>query len=137
MSDRSRGSRSPNSNSPIQKVTRVERGQAVYLNLSPQRYLQYRQEGTASEAHRNVFLREVLSVASPRVRVTVDGHALRNCEVTTWRKPDRTYLFVLQKAATGGDPTGGNWGTALQEAELPIEVAFSSPVKDVAQRTNR
>jgi len=32
----------------------------VHLNLSPQRYLQYREEGSASDAHRKVFLEHVL-----------------------------------------------------------------------------
>ena len=40
-----------------QKVVQVGRGKAVYLNLSPQRYLQYREEGTDTDAHRATFLR--------------------------------------------------------------------------------
>ncbi len=116
---------------PIQTVTQVGRGQAVYLNLSPQRYLQYRQEGTASQALRQVFLQQIQAVTQPRVQVTASDPPLGNLEVTTWQQPDRTYVFVMHKAATGGDPTGGNWGTDLQVADVAVELGFPAAVQDV------
>jgi hypothetical protein len=69
-------------------VRQVGEGRAVYLNLSPQRYLQYRQEGTATDAHREVFLRH-LRRAGVRPRVTLvgpDDKRPPNLEVTFWRK---------------------------------------------------
>ncbi|NOX56796.1 MAG: beta-galactosidase, partial [Planctomycetes bacterium] len=55
---------------PVQHVRRVGRGKAVYLNLSPQRYLQYREEGTADVTLRQVFVQPVLDAGvRPPVRV--------------------------------------------------------------------
>lgn len=121
---------------PLQTLTKAGRGQAVYVNLSPQRYLQYREEGTATDAHRQVFLQHVMTAVTPRAVVTTDGQRPKNCEVTFWRQPARTYLFVVQKAATGGDPMGGNWAQNVTSAELPLQLDFAEPVQDlVNERT--
>ena len=64
---------------PLRSVRQVERGTAVYLNLSPQRYLQYREEGSATETHRRLFLEHVLAEVGPRVNVTSGGVRPRNC----------------------------------------------------------
>ena len=50
----------------------------------------------------------------------------------------RTYVFVVEKAATGGDPSGGNWGTDLRDAELPLQIDFAEAVRDVIdERTGK
>jgi len=117
-------------NLPVQTVRNVGRGTAVYLNLSPQRYLQYREEGTAGDAHREVFLKQALSAASPWVRVASAAGRPKNCEVTYLSKGDRTILFVVQKAATGGGPAGGNWAESLVDQEIPITIELGAAVHD-------
>ena len=43
-------------------VKKVGKGKVVFMNLSPQRYLQYREEGNASDAHRIVFMKRQTSI---------------------------------------------------------------------------
>jgi len=44
---------------PTQVVRTAGSGKAVFVNLSPQRYLQYREEGTATDELRQVFMQHV------------------------------------------------------------------------------
>jgi hypothetical protein len=123
---------------PIRTVRQVGRGTAVYLNLSPQRYLQYREEASATEAQRTVFLKHVLATVTPWVTVSSEGKRPPNCEVTYWTQGERTFLFVVQKTATGGDPAGGNWAQGLVNREIPMTVEFAAPVRDVVdERSGR
>ena len=124
---------------PVKTVRKVGQGTAVYLNLSPQRYLQYREEGSASDTHRSVFLEHVTAAAvTPWVKVTSDNGRPRNCEVTYWSKGGRTLVFVLQKTATSGSSTGGGGAEALVDQTIPIEVAFCAEVQDVIdERTGK
>lgn len=125
---------------PILQTRTVGRGRAVYLNLSPQRYLQYREEGTASEALRRVFIDPVLQAGvRPWVEVIgPDDHRPTHCEVTYWAKGDRVYLFVIQSAPVTGDPTGNTRGEGLQAKTVPIEVRFAQEVSDlVDERTGQ
>jgi hypothetical protein len=123
---------------PVRTVRKVERGTAVYLNLSPLRYLQYREEGKAEASHREHFLEHVLAAAKPRVVVTSGGARPRNCEVTYWTRGGRTYLFVVQKTPTGGDPSGGNWASQLLDEEIPIAIEFATPARGVIdERTGK
>jgi hypothetical protein len=116
---------------PTRTVRKIGHGTAVYLNLSPQRYLQYREEDTTTDAQRTVFLEHVLATVTPRVTVTSDGVRPRDCEVTYWQQGERMLLFVVQKAATEGDPAGGNWATGLIDQEIPLVMEFTEPVQDM------
>jgi hypothetical protein len=117
---------------PVRTVRQIGRGTAVYLNLSPQRYLQYREEGSASDAHRNVFLEHVLAAGSkPWVRVTSGASRPRNVEVTYWSKDGRTLVFVVQKAVTSGSEAGGGGAEGLADKDIPVELEFPVDVADV------
>ena len=108
-------------------------GTAVYLNLSPQRYLQYREEGTATPARRKPFVAPVLA-AGVKSWVTVtgpDGQRPRNCEVTYWRKGDRVYCFILHNAEVTGSAVGGGGVEGLLTKKTPITVTFARPVRDL------
>jgi len=125
---------------PISHVQKTGEGTAVYLNLSPQRYLQYREEGTASDEHRDVFMRHVTAAGvAPRLKVTgPDGRRPAKCEATCWRKGDRVYLFVVQNARVTGNSFGGGGTAGLESRVVPITVEFPAPVKDVIdERTGR
>jgi len=116
------------------------KGKVVYLNLSPQRYLQYREEGKATDAHRNVFIKHVLA-AGVKPWVTVagpDGKRPYNCEVTCWRKGGRTLCFVLQNAAVTGSAYGGGGVEGLIKKKQKITVSFPAPVRDlIDERTGK
>jgi len=117
---------------PVRSVRQVGRGKAVYLNLSPQRYLQYREEGSATDAQRRVFLEHVLGAGcTPRVQVTSGGSRPRNCEVVYWSKGERTLMFIVQNAAVTGSATGGGGAEGLIQGGAPIEVQFPAVVEDV------
>ncbi|MBM4031895.1 MAG: beta-galactosidase [Planctomycetes bacterium] len=123
-------------------IKRVGKGTAVLVNLSPQRYLQYREEGSASDQHRNVFMQYTLSGgAKPWVRVTgPDGARPRNCEATYWWHPEakRTYVFVLQNAEVTSSDIGGGGVEGLTSKKHPITITLPAPVKDLTdERTGK
>jgi len=100
---------------------------ATYLNLSPQRYLMYRQEDRASPEHRRPFL-EPLSV-TPWVEVSGE----RDLEVTRFEKAGRVWLLVFR------NPTIPGRGQ-VQPGVGPVEVKlrFRSEVRNVIdERTGR
>lgn len=125
-------------------VRRVGRGRAVYLNLSPQRYLMYRQEGTDTDAHRQTFLhplREAGVVPWLRVMPRTSGRTDRplKLEVTAWSKAGRTLVFILQNAPIVSTSTsGGAAAEALVEARIPVSIQLAGPVTGaVDERTGR
>jgi hypothetical protein len=109
-------------------------GRAVYLNLSPQRYLMEREEGTATEAQRRLFLEPVLAAlhASPWGAPWITARTLGPApasplETTVWQKDGRTLVFVLQDSVSG-----------LAEGQVPVEVRLAAPVTGaVDERTGR
>lgn len=119
------------------------RGRAVYLNLSPQRYLMNREEGTATEAQRRVFLAPVFAAlrGAPWIRARPLGPAAAppfRLETTAWSKDGRTLVFVLQDAEISGTATGGGTAEGLVEGRVPVEVRLTAPVTGVVdERTGR
>jgi len=93
--------------------TMKSKGRATHLNLSPLRYLVYREEQRAQPRHRRLFV-DALGV-NPGISVTGD----QNLEVCRWRKDGRTLLFVVQNAAVhpGGRTVRG--GTARITIRFP------------------
>jgi hypothetical protein len=115
-------------------------GRAVYLNLSPQRYLQYRQEGAAGEAERRPFLESVRRAGvAPWIEVTSGGRKPPvPLEATYWSKGGRTLVFVLQNVPVASSSTGGGGPEGLTAATLPLEVRLAAPVHGaVDERTGR
>jgi hypothetical protein len=118
----------------------IRKGRAVYLNLSPQRYLLAREEGTATDAQRRLFLEPVFAAlpGAPWIvaRPLVPEPAVR-LETTVWRKGGRTLVFVLQDASISGGPTGRG-PSGLVEGRIPVEVRLAAPVTGaVDERTGR
>lgn len=117
---------------PVGVVRTVGRGRAVYLNLSPQRYLQYREEGTADESHRKPFVSPILEAGiRPRIEVTSEGRRPANIEVCYWRKGPRTYVFVVQSAPVTGSSTGNTGAEQLSVRTIPIEVKIDRRLHDI------
>jgi hypothetical protein len=106
----------------------VGRGRAVYLNLSPQRYLAYRQErGTAGadDSARRPFLAPLVAAGiTPWISVRANRQAA--LETIAWEKAGRTYVFVLQKVLTSRKPPAA-WGPG--DAVLPLDVELAGSVK--------
>lgn len=125
-----------------QLVRKAGKGTAVYLNLSPQRYLMYREEGAASLQHRAVFTQH-LDGSGVKTRLLVtgsDGQRPRNCEATYWWHPEakRTYIFVLQNAEVTSSDVGGGGVEGLTAKKHPITITFFAPVKDaIDERTGK
>lgn len=121
------------------------KGHAVYLNLSPQRYLMAREEGTATAADREVFLKPVFAaLGEPWVTVrslTPPGEPFEpvpRLATTAWAKDGRTLVFVLQDVSLRGSATGNRGAEGLVERRLPLEVRFAAPVTGaVDERTGR
>lgn len=123
----------------VQKVRRIGQGTAVFLNLSPQRYLQYREEGTASDAHRSTFLKYViLDDHTKRVTVTQQGRKPLHCEVTYWMNRGRTFVFILRNVPVNATSTGGGGATGLAVKTNTIDVELATEVKNVIdERTGK
>lgn len=120
---------------PVGTVRRVGNGRAVYLNLSPQRYLMYRQEGVDTDEHRRTFLHPLREAGVvPWLRATpvrTGGPPLR-LEVTAWSKAGRTLVFILQNAPIVSTSTsGGAAAEALVEARVPVRIQLAGPVTGV------
>lgn len=120
---------------PVGTSRRVGKGRAVYLNLSPQRYLMYRQERTDTDAHRRTFLPGPPGV-TPWIQVQAGGTKL---EVTAWSKEGRTLVLILQNASiVRTSESGGAAAEDLVEARIPIRVRLAAPVTGVLdERTDR
>lgn len=123
-----------------QVVRRVDKGRAVYINLSPQRYLAYRQEQTATAERRKPFLQHI-EAAGVKPWVTIsDERGVRpaNIEVTYWTKGDRMLVFVLANAEVSGSATGGGGVEGLAERRETLTVEFPAEVRDVVdERSGR
>jgi len=121
-------------------VVEAGKGRAIYLNLSPQRYLQHREDGAADDAKRDVFIRHVVAAgAKPWVTVAgPDGKRPTNCEVTYWSKGGRILCFVLQNAVVTGSAEGGGGVEGLIQKKQKITVSFPKPVSDlIDERTGK
>lgn len=113
-------------------VRQVGRGRAVYVNLSPQRYLQYREEKKASDENRQPFLKHVAAAGvRPWVKlIGADGRRPEGLEVTYWTNGDRTLLFVLTNAAVTGSALGGGGAEGLVQRQVELAVEFADEVAD-------
>jgi hypothetical protein len=117
---------------PTHKVTQVGKGKAVYLNLSPLRYLQYREEGKADEAKREPFVRYLTAAGvTPWLNVSSGRIRPRNAEATYWAKDGRTLVFIVQNVPLGGADEGGGHAKGLVKDKMKLDVEFARPVKDV------
>ncbi len=125
---------------PTQIVRKVGQGRAVLVNLSPQRYLQYREEAAATNQLRQVFMQHVTAAGVKPWVTALDetGQRPRNLEITYWKKDDRTLLFVLQNAVVTGNELGGGGADGLAEKKTRIKLWFRKEMSDVIdERTGR
>jgi hypothetical protein len=120
------------------KVKQFGRGRAVYLNLSPQRYLQYREDGSDSDDQRALFLGEVNPTGRPpRVIVGHRGRRPPACEVTYWAKGSRTYVFVLKNVPVSTSPTGGGGASGVGPREIDVDVSVPDARNLVDERSGK
>jgi hypothetical protein len=120
------------------QIRQVGRGRAVYLNLSPQRYLQYREEGRATDGHQATFLRQINPAGRPpRVVVTHQGRRPPWCEVTYWSKGGRTFVFVLENVPVSATTTGGGGAAGLDSRAIPIDVELPVAREVIDERTGK
>ncbi len=125
---------------PVGTERTAGQGRAVYLNLSPQRYLQYRQEGKAGEEESRPFLEPVSRAGvHPWIEWTSGGRQSPvPLEATYWSKGGRTLVFVLQNVPIASSSTGGGGPEGLAATAIPLEVRLAAPVRDVRdERTGR
>jgi hypothetical protein len=111
-------------------VRRVGRGRAVYLNLSPQRYLAYREEGKAGDAERRPFLAP-LQEAGITPWITVRSAGGSPLEAVAWQKGGRTFVFILENPIGPAQPMP----TA---PPIPVDVELAENVRRARdERTGR
>jgi hypothetical protein len=124
---------------PIGTSRRIGKGRAVYLNLSPQRYLMYRQEGTDTDSHRSPFLQPVFDAGIRPWLQIASNVRLPRLETTAWTKNGRTLAFIVQNVSlVKTSESGGVAAEDLLAARIPIEVRLAGPVTGVMdERTGR
>ena len=111
-------------------------GQAVYLNLSPLRYRQSREEGTTTDGQRDIFLKAIRQACPNWVTVSgPDGKRPRDLETTCWRRGNRTILFVMRKLDPEKFPEAGK-GTPVAGESVPVTIRFARPINDVRDERN-
>ena len=123
---------------PVGSERPVGKGRAVYLNLSPQRYLMEREEGRGNAERRRPFLDPLRRAGiAPWLAVRAAGRPVP-LEATSWSKGDRTYVFVLQNVPVASRSTGGGGAMGLAGGELDVEVRLAAPARGLRdERTGR
>ena len=100
-------------------------------------YLQYREEGTDTDAHRATFLGQINPNARPpRVVVSHQGRRPPQCEVTYWSRAGRTFVFILRNVPVNATTTGGGAaGVSARPITLDVELP---PARNVVnERTGK
>ncbi|MFP5288209.1 MAG: beta-galactosidase trimerization domain-containing protein, partial [Thermoanaerobaculia bacterium] len=123
---------------PVGTSRRAGKGRAVYLNLSPQRYLMYRQERADTDEHRRTFLQAV--GVTPWIRVTpLATGRIPKLETVAWSQNGRTLVLIVQNASlVRTSLSGGTAAEDLVEARIPVRVQLAAPVRGVVdERTGR
>jgi len=116
----------------IKNVKQVGKGTAVYVNLSPQRYHQYRQEGTTTDEQRKLFTENIFKAGvKPWVTLTSGGKRPANIEATYFTKNGRTYVFVVQNVTVTSSNLGDTKTAGLAEGKIAVDVEFPEVVKEV------
>jgi hypothetical protein len=116
----------------VQTVKKVGSGTAVYLNLSPQRYLANREDRKTDDAQRALFLKSVFDAGvKPWVKIASEGKRPMNSEVTYLTKNGRVYVFVVQNASVSSTSLGDTKTEGLGSGKIPLTVEFASAVRDV------
>ena len=124
---------------PVGRSRQVGKGRAVYLNLSPQRYLMYRQEGTAGTEQRLPFLEPVRRAGvKPWIEARDGGSRPLDLEAVYWSKGGRTLVFVLQNIPISGRFVEDGEEAKLTGETVPVEVVLAAPVREARdERTGR
>ena len=120
-------------------VKKAGSGSAVYLNLSPQYYLLYRDEKKTDDAQRAVFLKAIADAGiKPWVKITANGKRPMNAESTYFTKNGRTYVFIVQNATVTSTSLGDTKTEGLGSGKLNLDVEFPQAVKDaIDERTGK
>ncbi|MHC4956805.1 MAG: beta-galactosidase trimerization domain-containing protein [Planctomycetota bacterium] len=114
----------------------VRKGKAVYLNLSPLRYLVLREEGRANARAREPFLKWL--PVKPAVTATGDSHL----ELLRWQRKDRKLLFVVQSPVltrgAAGAIDGSKKSYDVRRGETKIVLRFKRMARELRdERTGK
>jgi len=123
----------------VAKSNKVGSGTAVLMNLSPQWYNAYRDQGMAAAKKRDVFMDPVKKSGVKRwVEIEGAGDAEFRYEITYWKKEGRVLLFVTQNPEISVDSAGGGNSRDLKTAGLDITLKFGKSVSDIKdERTGK
>ena len=114
------------------KVNVFGKGKAVLMNLSPQWYNAYREQGFQAAQQRGVFMKPLHEAGLSRwVEIAGAGQKEFGYEICYWTKGDKTLLFVCFNPQVVGSPTGGGNSQGLKTDELDIQLKFARPLRNV------
>ncbi|WP_417731935.1 beta-galactosidase trimerization domain-containing protein [Rosistilla oblonga] len=123
---------------PTGQTARFGEGQAWLMNLSPQWYNAYREQGMQTAAKRDRFMQPIFDAGvRPWVRIADESEQTFGYEITYWRiptddgQPPRTLLFVCFNPDVSGNSQGGGNSVGLKSSELEITLQFATAVTQV------
>jgi hypothetical protein len=113
----------------VVKVSKVGKGSAVLMNLSPQWYNAYRVAGFDAAAKRETFMKPVAAAGLKRwVQLKGAGQREFGYEITYWAKDGRTIVCVCLNPETSGSSTGGGNSVGLKTETVPVTLQFTAAV---------
>lgn len=119
-------------------VRRHGQGTAVLLNLSPQWYNAYREEGFEAARRRETFMAPVLARTRPWIRLQGAGEAEHGYEITYWRKDGRTIACLCLNPEIRGTSLGGGNAVGLRTGTVPVTLELAAAVNDLRdERTGK
>ncbi len=121
-------------------VQKHGKGAAVFMNLSPQWYLAYRQAADFEACKkREVFMKHVKSADVKRwVALEGAGEKEFGYEISYWQKGNRTILFLCTNPESVVGSLGGGNSVGLKTAKFDVTLKFSQAVKKVKnERTGK
>lgn len=119
---------------PVNTVTKMGKGTAVFFNLSPQWYNAYRQKADGFEdcKKRSIFMDPIHKAGVNRwVEIENADASTANYEITYWEKGGRTILFLCTNADSTKTELGGGNSVGLKTGKVEVTLVFKKPIKGV------
>ena len=124
----------------VNTKSKYGKGQAFFLNLSPQWYNAYRQSSGMKECEkRSVFMDPVKSSGVKRwVEIEGAGEAEFGYEISYWEKNGRTIVFLVSNPDSTKTALGGGNSVGLKTAKLNVTLKFNKAISGVKnERTGK
>ena len=118
---------------PVNTSKQVGKGNAIFLNLSPQWYNAYRQSGGFEESKKRKIFMDGINKAGIKRWVEIEnasGSTFCN-EIVYWQKDGRTLVFLCTNPDSTKTELGGGNSSGLKTDKVDVTLSFAKPIKKV------